>query len=302
MKTFARWFASIATLICVIFLAGCQGKARMTETATVPVKTQSPTPTLTTIPAATITIPATETVEAAVPVVRATPLVLPAGLAVEEYLLKTAPEPEGLLYFTYGDPRSIHTKERAKILPDPYCSGGVVSMCASLGSSSLVAEEIYSNDGSSGNVILKQDGVEIYRIASGPGSPVNSLRGLWVYDGHWALEAAMITETQLGNTTMVNAVGRIIVDGKVLNDSFGYEESFGFQTINGRPFYFFKRNGQIGASFDGVEIPLAYDQVPHYGCCSAAELNPRRSQNMVEFFATRETNWYYVEIGVFKQP
>jgi hypothetical protein len=175
-------------------------------------------------------------------------------------------------------------------------------MCASLASHNLVAEEIYSNDGSSGNVVLKQDGVEIYRIASGPGSPLNALQGLWVYDSHWALEAAKISLTQKENSITVNAVGRIVVDGQILNESLGYDEAFDFQTLNGRPFYFFKRNGKVGASFDGVEIPLDYDKVPHYGCCSAAELNPRKYQDTVEFFATRDNNWYFVEIGVFGQP
>ena len=220
---------------------------------------------------------------------------------MEEYLLKAEPVAEGSLYFTYGNPLMLRAKERAKTFPDTHCIEADLKMCASLGSHQLVAEETISNDGSNGNVILTQDGVEIYRIATGPGSPVNALRGLWVYDGHWALEAAKISETQQGNAITVNAVGQIIVDGKILNESLGYEEAFGFQTLNGRPFYFFKRNGKIGASYDGVEIPLAYDQVPHYGCCSMGTLNPRTYQDMVEFLAAKDGNWYYVEIGVFGQ-
>ena len=89
------------------------------------------------------------------------------------------------------------------------------------------------------------------------------------------------------------------MDGEILNESHGYEEAFGFQTLNGRPFYFFKRNGKIRASYDNVEIPLDYDRIPHYGCCSAAELNPRRYKDMLDFLATRDGNWYYIEIGVF---
>ena len=236
------------------------------------------------------------------PVLRATPLAIPTGLAVEEYSLKQLPEAEyTLLDFTYGDPRSIHSNQREQTFPDPYCSLDEMKMCASLAGHQLMAEEVYSNDGSRGNVILSQDDVEIYRIAIGPGSPVNALRGLWVYDGHWALEAAMITEALQGNVMMVNPVGRIIVDGQILNDSRGYAEAFGFQTLNGHPFYFFKRHGRIGASYNGVEIPLDYDQLPHYGCCSNATLNPRRYKNMLDFFASRAGTWYYVEIGVYNQ-
>lgn len=274
----------------------------MKATATVPVETQTPRPTITPTPVATYTLPATTTVGAPVQVVRVPPLVLPAGLAVEEYLLKAEPVAEGSLYFTYGNPFLLRAKERAKTFPSPYCAEDDLKMCISLGAHSLVAEEIVSSDGSSGNVILNQDGVEIYWIASGPGSPINALRGLWVYGGHWAMEAARITETRQANSIIDDAVGRIIVDGQILNDSLGYEEAFGFQTLNGRPFYFFKRNGKIGASYDGVEIPLAYNQVPHYGCCSAGTLNPHQYQDMLDFLAEKDGNWYYVEISVFGQP
>jgi len=302
MRTDWRWMPAVAIMIAVGFLAGCQSKAQMTETVTVPAMTQPPTPTTTKPPAPTITVPATATVEAVVQAVRVPPLELPAGLAVEEYLLKTAPEPEGSLYFTYGNPLLLHARERAKTFPDVHCADADLKMCASLGGHSLVAEEIVSSDGSSGNVILKQDGVEIYRIATGPGTPITALRGLWVYDGHWVLEAARITEIRQTNGITDNAVGQIIVDGRLLNESLGYEEAFSFQTLNDRPFYFFKRNGKIGVSYDWVEIPLAYDQVPHYGCCSAGTLNPHQYQDMLDFLAVRDGNWYYVEIGVFKQP
>ena len=37
-----------------------------------------------------------------------------------------------------------------------------------------------------------------------------------------------------------------------MNDSRGYEEAFSFQTIHGRPFYFFKRHGKIEASYETI--------------------------------------------------
>ena len=66
---------------------------------------------------------------------------------------------------------------------------------------------------------------------NGPGTPITALRGLWVYGGHWALEAAKITETRQANGITDNAVGQIIVDGRLLNESLGYEEAFSFQTL-----------------------------------------------------------------------
>jgi hypothetical protein len=64
-------------------------------------------------------------------------------------------------------------------------------------------------------------------------------------------------------------------------------------------FYLFKKNDRLGVSFAGQSLPLNYDQIPHYGCCSSAALNPVQARNMVAFFARRGTTWYYVEMGVY---
>jgi hypothetical protein len=93
--------------------------------------------------------------------------------------------------------------------------------------------------------------------------------------------------------------GEVIQDGISLNKQHGYQEAFGFQLMKGKSFYFFKKRGRLGISYNGVEIPLGYTQVPHYWCCSAAALNPRSAKNMVAFFAQRGGVWYYIEIGVF---
>jgi len=300
MKFYLRWFYPIAALIGIFFLASCQGTPPATAAQTIQAASPSPALVASSTPLPTMPPIPTETIQAAVKVPRATPLLIPDGLVVDEYLLKEPPEAEAPLDFAQADPHSLHDNERAKIFPDLHCTGKILSMCANLGKHQLIAQEIYTNDGSSGLVILRQDGKEIYQIAIGPGSPIEALRGLWVYDDHWVLETAKITETQQGNSVTDNAVGRVSVDGQLLNDSRGYEEAFGFQTLNGRPFYFFKKQAKIGASYDGVEIPLDYDQVPHYGCCSASELNPHRYQDMVDFLAFRDGNWYYVEIGLYK--
>ncbi len=235
---------------------------------------------------------------------------IPSGLNVASYPLKQPPEAESqLLYFAdtvQGDPRLVHADERANQVDWSQwdCPPGVgngIDICAALGSDHLVAHEEYNNAGL-GNVTLTRNGKRIYTIPVGHGSPINGLRRLWVYDDHWALETAFITERQEGNTTYSDAVGQITVDGVLLNVQKGYDEAFGFQTIHGKPFYFFKRDGQIDASYNGIEFPLGFDEIPHYGCCSAATLNPYVFQNMVTFFARKGETWYYGEIGVFDQP
>jgi len=71
--------------------------------------------------------------------------------------------------------------------------------------------------------------------------------------------------------------------------------------MNGKPFYFYKRDSQINISYDNREIQSRYDQTPHYQCCSGSQLNPKSAKNMVAFFAQRGKKWFYVEIGVYKK-
>ena len=99
--------------------------------------------------------------------------------------------------------------------------------------------------------------------------------------------------------TGTTPAGQVIVDGVSLNQRYGYQEIFGFRLLNGQPFYFFRKDGKIGAVYAGQPVLLGYDTIPHYGCCSAGELNPRRSGSMIWFFAERGGAWYYVEIGSF---
>ena len=92
----------------------------------------------------------------------------------------------------------------------------------------------------------------------------------------------------------------IIKDGQDLTQSYGYQESFGFQLLNQKPFYFFSRDGEIGFSYNDEETSLGNGSIYHYGCCSAAELNPKPAEDMVSFFAQKAGQWYYVELGIFE--
>jgi hypothetical protein len=233
---------------------------------------------------------------------------IPPELSVAEYPLKQQPEAEfTFLHFAdsvQGDPRLVNANERSKrfFLFDSSCTySNGLGKCARLGADTLVAQEDFNNFGF-GHVTLTRNGHQIYKISIGHSSPIDGLHGLWTYDDHWALETAYVTERTEGNTIYSDAVGQITVDGVLLNDQFGYEEAFGFQTMHGKPFYFFKREGKINASYNGIEIQPGYDEIPHYGCCSGATLNPSIFQNMVAFFARKDETWYYAEIGVFGQP
>jgi hypothetical protein len=97
-------------------------------------------------------------------------------------------------------------------------------------------------------------------------------------------------------------LSRVVQDGKDLNTALGYQQSFQFAVLDGKPFYFFQKASKIGISFGDRQFAEAYDEVPHYQCCTGSLLNPGISMNMVWFFARRGAHWYYVQAYVPRTP
>jgi len=221
------------------------------------------------------------------------PCSMPSGLVIEAYALKGSPQVEPLTFEpVQGTAQEILQKrqaEREKRVKRVRKTSGEMSVA--FGEGQLVATEVYTNtdEGQVGAVQVTYDGDVSYTVPLGLASPVDKLRGLWVYDGHWYLEVAD-WEGQ----------GQVIQDGDLLNERYGYEETFGFQLLHDKPFYFYWREGQVGVSFDGQRTLLDYEHVRHNECCSMAEANPVQAENMVAFFALRDGMWYYVEMGVYE--
>jgi hypothetical protein len=222
---------------------------------------------------------------------------LPPDLVIEAYALKGAPQVEPLVFEpVQGTAQEILQKRhaererRAKRWKRVWKTSGV-EMSVTFREGQLVATEIYTNtdEGQLGSVQVTYGGSVLFTVPLGLASPIDKLRGLWVYEGHWYLEVAD-----------AQGQGQVVRDGESLNERYGYEEVLGFQVLYGRPFWFFRREGQVGVAFDGQETLLDYDHVPHNQCCSAAELNPIQAENMVAFFALRDGMWYYVEMGVYE--
>jgi len=229
-------------------------------------------------------------------------IVLTPGLSIGEYPLRGKPtgnEEKAVFEPLHGSEEEIlgkHQKERDKLSQIAGSHNEV-----HIGKEVLVVKEFYVN-GKVG-AKLSRNGKLILNISLGDISPVDPIRGLWSHKNHWVLEVAHCRNRRVeeGRYTVVytDCDGEIIQDGKSLSKQHDYQETFGFQLMSGKPFYFLKKGGQIGISYDGQEVLLGYSEIPHYECCSYATLNPKVSQNMVSFFAGRGSNWYYVEIGVF---
>jgi hypothetical protein len=249
----------------------------------------------------------TPTVAAFTPLPANTPWKFPSGLSIEEHPLATQPEIEPLVILPFENLSQTQVLDKHKDLwestlsPHEYNHGG--DLWAIRGDIKL--EPVWGPmDSGKLTAQVKRNGVVIFSTLIEPPGTMNPFRVLTVYDNHWVFEIAQEKEPIPPNTQQVDSFfkGEIFVDGQSINDLHGYEESFGFQTIHGRPFYFYKRNDKTGISFDGQEIDLGYDGVWHYGCCSGGALNPRTAQNIIGFFAWRAEHWFYTETGVFDQP
>ncbi len=147
------------------------------------------------------------------------------------------------------------------------------------------------------NVYL--DNAVVYTSRYNDVSTYEFFDGPYTYGNHWAL---VLLDAKPDAEQGPTPYDRLILDGQDVNGAKGYEQSFQFALLDGRPFYFYQKDGKIGISFDGQEIAKGYDEIPHYACCMDALLNPQNSMNMVWFFARHGTDWYYVEAYVPTQP
>jgi hypothetical protein len=226
------------------------------------------------------------------------PVVIPPEISIEEYELREHPSTDDYFFAPVTESAASIQKKHEAVRGRPVEGARSIR----LDNGQLIqVEETSQTTGLSDpshilNITITQNGSGIFTLQA-PISPITAFRGLWSIENHWFAE--MITAWDYSSFRSFTK-GDIFTDGKSMNETHGYTESFGFQLLHVKPFYFFEKDARIGVSYNGQEIPLDFDRVPHHGCCSAGLLNPKTYENMVGFFAVRGDKWFYVEIGVFK--
>ena len=131
------------------------------------------------------------------------------------------------------------------------------------------------------DIIVESDGQTIFTwpFSKLLANPV--VESFFSFDGHWALEIQ----------------GALIVDGEIWNiTKFPAEEIFESQLIDGKLFFFFRRDNQIGIYYDGKTYPTSYSLIHHNGCCGYGMNNPRFSSQGIYFYAIKNGMWNFVEI------
>lgn len=220
-------------------------------------------------------------------------------LQLEEHPLANPPQLEPLgfqpLQGTQEEILAKHATERAAVYQNGVFTFQDNPAIRSIGDNAdLLAVMTTASQGEPTQTVKVMRGeTVIFETDAGLPSPLMPLQGLWTYNGHWALEILFADSTTWA--------GEVFIDGELINQAKGYNEAFSFQLLAGKPFFFYYRNGHAGYSYDGQETDLAYNEIPHYHCCSEDAVNPVQAQNMVAFFGKKEANWFYVELGSFNQ-
>ena len=218
-------------------------------------------------------------------------------LQLEEHQITGAPElvPLGFepLQGTQEEILAKHSSERAlNVSNEAFPVDGNPAITSLGENTELKAIVVTATQGQPDQTVRLLRGDElIFEAPAGLPSPVLPVQALWTYDGQWALEILYTDETTWA--------GQFFIDGEFVNEEKGYDEAFGLQLLADKPFFFYMRDGHAGFTYDGKETDLEYSKIPHYVCCAETEINPIPAQNMVAFFAVKDQEWFYVEVGAF---
>ncbi|MCL4561827.1 MAG: hypothetical protein M1281_14620 [Chloroflexi bacterium] len=205
------------------------------------------------------------------------------GLTVEAYpIVSAGVDSPGWFEFNRRIPASILEGRQAYRQSTP----GNPLAPVTVGGKQVTVEETSLNSSQYGNTqaLVKVDGQVVFQYTLTPFGASSHIYRLGSYDGHWILEVD----------------GMLVQDGRILNQDLGYTEIFNWSLLDGKPFYFFVKDGQVSISYAGQALPVAYQQVVHRLCCEPAAFNVGSSDQMVWFYALKDEVWNYVEVGMFQ--
>jgi hypothetical protein len=236
---------------------------------------------------------------------------LPGGLVLEEYELKeNSPFNKFRFEPAVGsrkeiiqryDVSLIAERKANEFIPDPLIKASFSSHKLMLEGKEI--QTIYTTDKKTQSIQVILDGQEIYSFRRDYSyNPI--MWGFWTYGNHWVMEIVKVDFTKPKKDILDYTYGDIIWDGISTNEKYGYQESFGLQTLNGRIFYFFRKNDEYGIFYDDQTVSLGYSSIEHYNfCCeSGPAMNPGVSElhappsYIVSFLAEREEKKYYAVI------
>jgi hypothetical protein len=157
------------------------------------------------------------------------------------------------------------------------CDNGIATVggpCAPLwlGASLVRAEITLDARQAAEHVVVRRDESPVFEVTSPHLGAAPAVRSLSAWGDRWVLE----TIDDL-----------VYVDGVPWNDTVHVEHAFEWQLHDGKPLYFFVRNGKYGLHYDDHDIENTYDVIRHGGCCDNATYNPLIGRSAMRFYARR---------------
>jgi hypothetical protein len=147
----------------------------------------------------------------------------------------------------------------------------------------ITVEREFDQNSATERVVVMQDRQPIYTYTLAPSPVEEQVKTLAEWNGGWVLE--------------VN--GTLIVNGVNYNQKdFQADEIFNWTILNGKPFFFFRRDGKFGAWYDGKELAVQYDEIIHGRCCEPGAFNVVNSPDALWFYARQDGLWYFVELTI----
>jgi hypothetical protein len=257
----------------------------------IPTLTKTITPTITHSPTAAATIPA--------PAVRNPNQKLPNNWFIEEHQITESIQSEsyGLLHLYENIMRRHENALGASILDSRFTQAMINNQPVTIETDNICKET--NPKDCQFQTVVRKNGVIVYQVEHGRlgiFDPVALVPHSWVYDNKWMIEI----RTPGGGEGC--SIENIIFDGVSLNERFKYTRSFSLFMIEGKPFYFYERNGAFGFAYDFVEYPLDYSSIWYACCCGAAWDNPMVFESGVFFHAKYNGKSHYVIMGKITPP
>lgn len=282
-----QWFSLLllSLVLCACTTENVPSTATAMPTNLPPTETNIPTITSTETPIPTVTAPSVPTITA--PPQREDLIILPGNLEIEEYPvtreevwaiqdLVLARHPNHVMLKRYVNPS---TAEDFLITVD--------------GEEILVQQTTAWKDKTSGLhafIFLSKNNDVFRTIDCGPRWPVGPILTAWTF------ENVLILQTT--HDEMLD----VWWDGEFLNQREGYQSSLGFQILNGKPFYFFRRDDKMWLSYDGNEALLPYDKIETSYCCMRYPIpSPNHFEDMITYFAIENGQEIFGVIGFLSE-
>ena len=148
---------------------------------------------------------------------------------------------------------------------------------------------------------LSRDG-EVEASFTAAAATLPGLAAAWVHGDTCVVEYRYSDYQKLPDRSWSPLYRRVLVNGRDLGTEGSYASCFGFIYLEGRPFFFFERDGEVGCRYDGRDILFDVDLLFRDVCCESARWSPYFTRGGFEAIGRRDDTWLLIYGTVIPIP